>query len=256
VAVIGGEEMDIAPKTIGELGSRLQGLKLSFVRAVDQAISDRVMRVETRLSRLEWVIERIGTYLGERVGPALCALDMRFDRLEARMALLEKSVCDGFESVRLILTKRTNVGVASMVGGHLSENLGAIGQGLGGIGAECGKGDDRRIKGEVSAGSKGRLDFGWRLRSGPEDQPPTKLVLKRGFWPAQSRRVVLACWRAWVAIQRLGKGTHWVAKVNEAREGGQSLTALAPATPSGPHGGAAAAAFEGRPSSVGPGVAG
>jgi hypothetical protein len=183
-----------APKTIGALGSRLRGLKLSFVRAVDQTINDQVMRVETRLSRIEWVIERIGTYLGERASPALCVLDMRFDRLEARMALLEKSVCDGFESLRLMLTKRTNVGVASMVGGHLSENLSAIGQGLGGIGAQCGEGNDRRMRGEASASGKAPLDFAWRLPSGPEDQPPTKLVLKRAFWLGQARRIGLACW--------------------------------------------------------------
>jgi hypothetical protein len=187
--------MGSAPETIGELGRRLQGLKLSFVQAVDRAINDRVMRIETRLSRVEWIIERIGTYLGERVGPAVRMLDTRLDRLEARMALLEKTVCDGFESLRLTLTKPTNAGVAGMVGGHLSENLGAIGQGLAGIGAECGEGNDRRMKGEVSAGDKGLPDFGWGLRSEPKDQPPTKLVLNRAFWSDRSR-VVLACWRA------------------------------------------------------------
>jgi len=169
--MIGGVgEMDIAPKTIGELLRRLPGLKLSLARAVDQALNDRIMRVEARLSRIEWVIERIEIYLDERVGPVLCVLDMRFNRLEARMALLEKTVSDGFRGLRLTLTKRTNVGVASMVGGRLSENLGAIGQGLGGIVAQD---DDRRIKGEVSASGKGLLDFGW-----------------------PSRRVVLAHWRA------------------------------------------------------------
>ena len=165
--------MGIGPKTIGELLRRLQTLKLSLARAADQALNDRIMRVEARLSRIEWVIERIEIYLDDRVGPVFCVLDMRFDRLEARMALLEKTMIDGFRGLRLTLTKRTNVGVASMVGGHLSENLGAIGQGLGGIVGQRGKGDDRRIKGEVSASGKGLLDFEWR-----------------------SRRVVLAHWRA------------------------------------------------------------
>jgi hypothetical protein len=39
-------EMNILPKTIGKLGRRLQGLKPSLVRAVDQALDDRIMRVE------------------------------------------------------------------------------------------------------------------------------------------------------------------------------------------------------------------
>jgi uncharacterized coiled-coil protein SlyX len=137
--------MGIAPKTIGELGRRLQRLKLSLVRAADQALDDRIMRMEARLSRMEWVIERIEIYLDERVGPAFCVLDVRFDRLEARMALLEKTVSNGFKGLRLMLTKRTNAGVSSMVGRHLSENLGAIGQGLGGIVAQCGKHDDRQM---------------------------------------------------------------------------------------------------------------
>jgi hypothetical protein len=191
----GAGEMGIAPKTIGELGRRLQRLKLSLVRAVDQALNDRIMRMEARLSRMEWVIERIEIHLDERVGPAFCVLDVRFDRLEARMALLEKTVSDGFKGLRLMLTKRTNVGVASMVGGHLSENLGAIGEGLGGIVAQRGRDDDRQIRGELSASGKGLLDFAWRLRSGPEDRP-TELVGRHAFWVDQSRRVVLACWRA------------------------------------------------------------
>jgi hypothetical protein len=188
--------MGIAPKTIGELQRRLQGLRPSLGRAVDQVLNDRIMRVEARLSRIEWVVERIEIYLDKRVGPVLCVLDTRFDRLEAHMALLEKTVSDGLRGLRLMLIKRTNVGVASMVGGHLSENLGAIGQGLGGIVRQCGKDDDRRINGEMSASSKGLLDFGWRLRSVPEGRLPTQLVVRHAFWVGQSRRVVLACWRA------------------------------------------------------------
>jgi hypothetical protein len=188
--------MNILPKTIGKLGRRLQGLKPSLVRAVDQALDDRIMRVETRLSRVEWVIERMEIYLDERVGPAFCVLDMRFDRLEARMASLERAVSNGFRGLRLMLTKRTNVGVASMVSGHLSENLGAIGQGLGGIVAQRGKDDDRRIRGEVSTARQGLLDFGWRLRSGAEARAPAKLVVRYAFWLGQPGPAVLAYWRA------------------------------------------------------------